>query len=277
MSPLHAETLSLHGPDAIAFAHAQLSSDIRSLDVGRWQWSSWLDPQGRVRALLHVLRTEDERLLLLLRGGHAENMARDLRPYIMRSQVDMEVHPPRQLLDAVPASDHHLHHDGDSIIIGIGSYAMRLAPATDMDRHDGLRQAWRRAGIQAGHPWLPETARGKVLAPSLSLRRLHGVSLDKGCFPGQEIVARLHYRGGCKQHLRHVRTAAALSPGSFLEKDGRNVATVLDSVMDQDACHALVVMRDTVPQAETSLEMNKNSIIIHTIKNLQIKPMSQEE
>ena len=66
-----AETLLIEGPDALAFAHAQFSSNVQSLAIGAWQFSAWLNAQGRVRALFHLARLDEQRLLLLLRGGEA--------------------------------------------------------------------------------------------------------------------------------------------------------------------------------------------------------------
>lgn len=265
----HAEILSLHGPDAAAFAHAQLSSDIHALPVGQWQWSAWLDPRGRTRAVFNVMRPEPSRLLLLLRGGRAEDIANGLRPYVMRSRVTLEVPPPRPLLDAAPMPERQFEFDDGMLALGMGGYALRVPATGPVADDEPQPQAWRRAAIEAGHPWLPDAALEQILAPSLALQRLGGISLDKGCFPGQEIVARLHYRGGCKQHLRHLQTDAPLSPGTTLTQQGRAVGTVLDSIMENGVCHFLAVVRDTVPHTETGIEAADSTHIMRTINALQ--------
>jgi len=72
-------TITLTGPDAASFANAQFSSDVLALAPGQWQWSGWLDPKGRVRALLQIARPEDDRLVVVPRGGDGEAIANDLR------------------------------------------------------------------------------------------------------------------------------------------------------------------------------------------------------
>jgi folate-binding Fe-S cluster repair protein YgfZ len=83
-TPYPAETLLIEGPDAIAFAQAQFSSKVSSLATGHWQFSAWLDPQGRVRALFHLARLADDRLLLLLRGGSAAAVVDALQRFVFR-------------------------------------------------------------------------------------------------------------------------------------------------------------------------------------------------
>lgn len=264
MTPLAAETLVLEGPDAVAFAHAQFCSDVRSLAVGDWQWSAWLNPQGRVRALMHLIRTTDDRLSLLLRGGTAIALATALRPYILRLRVTLTISPVGSLDDAPSLPCGHSLVDGTDIILGLGDYAMRMTrhPAT-------LPQHWRSHAICAGHPWLPDATLGTLLAPSLSLQKLGALSLDKGCFPGQEIVARLHYRGGCKQHLRHVESAVGLNPGGTLLSNGESVGIVLDSARNANGTHhALAVLHDVVPSGRIMLGVDQSSHQTSVITNL---------
>lgn len=239
MPRLHAETLSIHGPDTMAFAHAQLASNVSSLEPGAWQWSAWLNPQGRVRSLLQVARIDEQHLLLMPRGGTATVLGTELMRYVLRSRVTITAHEPRTLTDAEPLAEHRWHGDGDDMVLGMGDYAMRLGTTSDGTRH------WRLASIKAGHPWLPESMLGELLAPALSLRRLGAVSLDKGCYPGQEIVARLHYRGGCKQHLWLIESGTPLVPGTPLASGDETIGHVLDSARDETGtCLALAVLRD---------------------------------
>ncbi len=268
MPALLAHTLSIEGPDAAAFAHAQLSSDIQSLRVGHWQWSAWLDPRGRVRALLNVARPAPDHFLLLLRGGRADDLARALQPYTMRRRVTLTTHPVRTLDDAPAQPLHAIHDDGTGPCFGMGTYTVRLGGTPDADI---AGQSWRHAAIGRGHPWLPDAALDRILAPALDLQNLGGISLDKGCFPGQEIVARMHYRGGGgKQHLRHLRASAGVTPGTTLTLAQQTVATVLDSVSDDAGNHeALAVVRDTLPHDKTAIEADGMTVFVSTINNLR--------
>ncbi|NMW23796.1 tRNA-modifying protein YgfZ, partial [Rhodanobacter denitrificans] len=97
-----------------------------------------------------------------------------------------------------------------------------------------------------GWPWLPTQLLNELLPPALSLQRLHAAAIDKGCYPGQEIVARLHFRGGHKRHLHRVTLSQAANAGDVLRSDGREVGCVLEAITTDDRIEALVVLSDDV-------------------------------
>jgi folate-binding protein YgfZ len=99
--------------------------------------------------------------------------------------------------------------------------------------------------LKLGWPWLPDQALNKCVAPMLSLQRLQAVAIDKGCYPGQEIVARLHFRGGCKRHLCSVTASRAIAPGETLRRGDQEVGIVLDAASG-NTTEALVVLSDDV-------------------------------
>jgi len=237
---LSAETLLLEGPDASAFAQAQFSSAVTSLATGHWQFSAWLDPQGRVRTLFHLARLGDERYLLLLRGGDATTMADALRRFVFRAKLAVTALPPRALAGGPALPLHAVVDDGQSVSLGGDSHSLRIGAAGAGD------DAWRLPQLQAGWPWLPTPLLGELLPPALSLHRLQAVAVDKGCYPGQEIVARLHFRGGHKRHLHRVTLSQAMVAGSALHRDGRAVGCVLDVVTTNDGSEALVVLADDI-------------------------------
>lgn len=241
-----AETLLIEGPDATTFAHAQFSSAVTSLTTGQWQFSAWLDPQGRVRALLQLARLADDRYLLLLRGGSATAMADALRRFVFRSKVSVTALPPRILATGPALPLHTVADDGESVSLGCDTHSLRIIASGTSD------DAWRLPQLRAGWPWLPAQLLNELLPPALSLQRLHAVATDKGCYPGQEIVARLHFRGGHKRHLHRVTLSQAASAGDTLRRDGRDVGCVLDVIVTHDGIEALVVLNDDVATRDSA-------------------------
>lgn len=266
MRRLPAQTLSLEGPDALDFAHAQLASPVRALQPGTWQWSAWLSPQGRVRALLQLACLEDRHLLLLLRGGTAAHVADELKRYILRSRVRVTALEPRALDDAPACPEHQVREGADGVTLGLGDHGMRIS--TGPGPADGIQQ-WRDKAIRRGQPWLPDSALDTLPAPALSLRQLGAVSLDKGCYPGQEIVARLHYRGGGKQHLAWVEGARDIVPGGRLFADGKSVGIVLDSLaVDAGTWHAQAILRDPHAPPGAFVDAEGHPMKFHVVKYL---------
>jgi tRNA-modifying protein YgfZ len=236
----HAETLLLEGPDALAFAQAQFSSNVQSLAVGAWQFSAWLSAQGRVRALFHLARLDEQRLLLLLRGGEAATLGEALRRYVFRSRLTLQASPWQVLATGDSLPLHDVHIETDSIVLGCDSHSLRLAADGESDA------AWRLLQLRAGWPWLPASTLETLLPPALSLHRLQAVAIDKGCYPGQEIVARVHWRGGHKRHLHNVRLARGATPGHILHRDDGDVGVLLDVIDNGDDIDALAVLNDNI-------------------------------
>lgn len=236
---LIAQAIFLEGPDAVAFAHSQFTSQVTALPMGRWQFSSWLDAQGRVRHLFHLARIEEERLLVILRGGTAIDFIDSLRRFVFRSRVKLSV-AEGSLAGGSPLALHHIEvHDG-VISFGCGSHAMLFGANVHGD------DAWRLEQLRAGWPWLTDTVLNDLLPPALSLHRLGAVALDKGCYPGQEIVARLHYRGGNKRHLHRIELSKSVEDGSPLQRDGREFVRLLNIIAHEEYVEALAVIADDI-------------------------------
>ena len=250
-------TITLSGPDAITFAHAQLSSDVLALPVGRWQWSGWLDPKGRVRVFLQAARVGDDRLVLVPRGGDAEAIAADLKRFVFRAKVQVQVSEPMHIADGEAATDGEASETHGTLTLGEGDAALRIG-ANDGDN------AWIARHIRKGFPWLPDAALNALLPPALSMERLGAIAFAKGCFPGQEIAARLHFLGGHKRHLRLARSDDAWSEGESVRIDGKDAGIVLMHETSPNAPTTLVVLDDAIAQAETLESEGKRLHLLST-------------
>lgn len=236
----------------MAFAHAQFSSHVLGLKIGAWQFSAWLDAQGRVRFFFHLARLADEQLLMLLRGGDATRLAEALQRFVFRARVRitartdwplgtgpaLPLHAVRQACDGLPAS--LAGGDSGAFFLGCDTYSLAWGKAVEPN------DAWRLPQIRGLWPWLPDNALDLWLSPALGLDRLDATALDKGCYPGQEMVARLHYRGGHKRHLHHVTLSQPLAAGSILHRGERELMRLLDVMPAGAGAEALAVIPDDV-------------------------------
>lgn len=229
----------IEGPDARRFAQAQFSGDVTPLAQGQWQWNAWLDAQGRVQALMHLADLGGENLLAVLRGGDAEKTRAGLARYLFRAKASVSVRIfSGHAEGALPMG--RVNTDAtDGITIGYGDRSLRLSAAGALADPEAAN-AWRLADIRAGWPVLP-AGDAQFLPPALALERLGAVSLDKGCYPGQEIVTRLHYRGGHKSSLYHLRGPAPLEPGATIHSGDTGPVRVLDCATTAGMAEALVV------------------------------------
>jgi folate-binding protein YgfZ len=207
-----AELIELSGPDALAFAHAQFASDVAGLALGSWQWSAWLNAQGRTRAVFVLLKPSPNQLLAWLPLGDAATMAQALARFVLRAKVRVDVREGWSLcrFDTAAANvapeRSIVEHAGGYVFAQPGTNARNawLGPVSGADIDANARDAWRLADIAAGLPWLDAATQDAFVPQALDLQRLDAVRFDKGCYPGQEIAARLHFRGGNKQRLHSV-------------------------------------------------------------------------
>ncbi len=233
------QLIEIHGDDAVAFANAQFCNNVLALKVGAWQYNAWLNPQGRVHAFFALLRPRENTLLLILRGGQASEITVDLARYKFRSKVGMRTLPDwhAQGISGVQALTYHTDADffGDAsdakkLLQADGWFAIaqpgseprllsltatqpeQLAVGSDDRTH--AANAWLLADICAGLPQLETATLDEFLPQALGLERLDTISFNKGCYPGQEVVARVHFKGGNKRQLHMIEFAAQESPAA---------------------------------------------------------------
>lgn len=253
-----AEIVEISGADAVQFAHAQFCNDVLALPELNWQIGAWLDAQGRARCVFVLLCVEANRLLAWLPMGSAATMAADLQRFVLRAKVKVSVAQEFHLVEDEPTQMENgrvaATHDGWCFNLpGPAPRTVRVARHLDHPTVDTEAvEASRLADVMAGLPWLHESLACQFTAQALGLDRLGAASLDKGCYPGQEIVARLHFRGGNKRHCMRVvgDCDTPPQPGTcVLETAGGTIAgTILYAASRQSAgFQALAVLSNTHP------------------------------
>ena len=230
--------LSLHGADAVAFAQSQFMNDVAALADGQWQWNGWLTPKGRVIALFALLRLDAQTLWLLLPDVAADALVPLLQRYVFRSKLVL------QSIDTAVSANFCaplLASDAAFAVIAEGQLELDMrgeggprrlligaAPAAE--DHDAVAR-WMQADLSHSLPRLPESQREQWTPQQLSLDRLRGFSVKKGCYPGQEIVARTHFLGQVKRGLALYDAASEVAVGSdIVASDARTIGKIICSV-----------------------------------------------
>lgn len=245
------QCIEIAGADARAFAQAQFAGDVRALQSGHWQWNAWLDARGSVRALMHLADLGDGRLVALLRGGDAHTFCATLQRFVLRAKVSLEALDGLQPIAGSALPLGQLAIEDNALGFGHGDRSLWLKRSHAANDHgDG---DLRLADIRDGWPTLPPGDH-VFLPPALGLEHLGAVSFAKGCYPGQEIAARLHYRGGHKLRLCHVRAAFPLAAGQPVSPD-QSRTVVLDAVMTGRGCEALAVLEESAPESIAGIEI----------------------
>ncbi len=234
--------LAVAGPDAAAFLQGQLSNDVRALTGDRCQYTSYSTPKGRMLANFVLWQAGPESFRALVPTELAEGLARRLRMFVLRSKVGIAaasadtaivggVGGPaaaralRAALDASPPV-FGVATAGDATVLALpGPRYVVVAPAAAADelRARLARHArtvgfavWRWLTIEAGVPVITAATQDQFVPQAANWDVLGGVSFHKGCYPGQEIVARTRYLGRLKERLFALHAHADTTPGARL-------------------------------------------------------------
>jgi len=249
--------ITLEGRDAAAFAQAQFMNDVALLEPGQWQWSGWLTPKGRVIALFALLKRSDEAIWLVVPDADAAALVTALGRFVFRSKVRIQL---REDLHAngrfgAPAGASGANCAGDETTgveidlgTGAGPRTLRIDP-TPAPADEASQARWQAFDLTHGLPRLPASQVEHWTPQQLSLDRLRAFSVKKGCYPGQEIVARTHFLGQAKRGLVLLEADAALEPGKDVTAGAVAMGKLVASGVEGARHLALAVMpleRETV-------------------------------
>ncbi len=229
------QVLALDGVDAVAFAQAQFANDVVALADGHWHWSAWLSAKGRVLAVFQLLRLDAHTLRLVCHDGDAGAMAEQLRRFVFRRKVAIGItEQVVQVAMQLPAKARGAalaRLDEGAIELDVGSAALprllRLVADVDAAPDAAAELAWRQSDLRFGLPRLDGSQREQWTPQQLGLDRLAAYSVKKGCYPGQEIVARTHFLGKAKRAATLLQVPAGSAPGEEVRKEGQAIGTVV--------------------------------------------------
>lgn len=261
--------LRLYGQDAARFLQGQVTHDTQLLADGRTLLAACNTPQGRVIALLRLKQTEDA-VYALLPVDLLEHVASRLRRFVLRARVDVQIaadlqvawvggHPfsetlavesydATRTLSAIPQAGatevvSFDYGSGRQVVAAPGA-ALRAITGLSLSRSlPRIEEEWWAADIAAGLPQVFRASSEQFVPQMLNLDLLDGISFTKGCYTGQEIVARTQHLGRIKRRTFRYRVAAGapIAPLAGLNLEGSKVAEVVMSAPRGDAVELLAV------------------------------------
>ena len=237
----HLAIIRFIGSDAQSFLHGQLTCDVNALNPGKAGFGGYCTPKGRLLATFLLAAEAAEQFTMILPAALAAPVAKRLSMYVLRAKVKTEagsvsgiagftadtgaaacatlgLAPPERAfaLTVAPASRDACSAlrlaDGRLLIWGDATTLATLPGQIDS-------AAWQAADIVAGLPWVTPPTQEEFVPQMVNLDLVGGLSYQKGCYPGQEIVARTHYLGRLKQRLFRAKVAATAQAGDKLFSD----------------------------------------------------------
>jgi folate-binding protein YgfZ len=240
--------LRARGADAVSFLQGQLSNDANGLERGRLQLSGYHTPQGRAIALLRLTALAADDLLAVLPRDLLPIVVPRLKRYVLRAKVQLsddsqqwQIRGYRGPAPVVPEGALCLAYGSarQLLLIPAGS----ALPTAD-DAPSGTAADWAACDIAEGLPQVYAATSEAFVAQMLNLDVTGGIALDKGCYTGQEIIARAHYRGQVKRRMRRFESQAPceLKPGQAgVLADGRGFKVVAAVARADGRCEFLAV------------------------------------
>jgi tRNA-modifying protein YgfZ len=255
--------LAFTGPDAQAFLQGQLSNDVDALAPGVVQASSYNSPKGRMLATLFLWRHGNDAFHALVSADLGETLRKRLSMYVLRAKVSVADLSPscavfclggadargaaQAVFGAAPGQGQVLAveattlvglNDGRIVVVGQASDADALRARLAAHATAAAPHVLRWLGIRAGVPVIGAATQDLFVAQAANWDLLGGVSFRKGCYPGQEIVARTQYLGRLKERLQLFHVDAAPPPPA---------TRIYGSIFGDQACGTVV---DAAPAPE---------------------------
>ena len=242
--------IAVDGADAAEFLRAQLTNDVMRLGPDRHFLSGWCDAKGRTLMVGRICERNGAYLLIVPREI-IPTMLKRLRMFVLRSKVDIadysdELHIVGVSAENLPPANRCENRgaqqwlglpedvDGRARALVISPAAEHATPADGMATDS---EAWERHEIDSGIPSIRSATAGLFVPQMLNLHWLMAIDFDKGCYPGQEVVARLHYRGTLTRRMFRLRwrgTQPAVGD-DVIDESGERQGTILRSAPATDS------------------------------------------
>lgn len=298
----HYTLIQVSGSDANSFLQAQLSNDINHVTDNATQLSAYCSPKGRALALFHIFKL-DNTYFLSLPSEVADKTITRLKMFIMRSDVTMDdvtdeyfhfgvtgkdaansiktdlavssfAENPTEACISNGISIQKLsgNHERFELFGPIGE-AITIWSKLQQNCHPVGRSAWNLQRINAGIPEVLANTSDVFVPQMLNLQLLNAVNFQKGCYPGQEIVARTKYLGKLKKrlYLIEIETNNSVDIGTDIYENGENQQSVGKIVLAEPnseiSYHALAVLRIAALDNQPLSLVDKSGPILKLLEN----------
>lgn len=262
--------IRIDGADAAAFLQSQFTSDVEALAPDRWHWTGYCSPKGRLLAIGRLAR-DGAAFHLEVPVELRDDLLTRLRRFVMRSKVVLSPVAPgwrvvalvgqgaiaaaAQKLGPGIAEDQAALTGDAAVLLAVGAERAHLyfdaaampglAAVTGALSVDAAAADWQSVDLRAGIPWIVPATQDTFVPQMVDLDVIGGVSFAKGCYPGQEIVARSRYLGEVKRRLHFCRSGGLAEAGAAIDAAGQGVGKVLASRPSDGGQHDILAVIDS--------------------------------
>jgi tRNA-modifying protein YgfZ len=278
--------LAISGNDRHTFLHGQFINDLNLIEKPGAQLSAWCNPKGQVITNFIIINTGIS-YLLLFKQDLKEFVQKRLSMFVMRSDVTIEnitesspiigmanTKDLSALGENIPTNAGevyavdglviicHPDNSGRYLITGITEALTKKLPELHLTLTSST--SWELLDVLSGLPWITSATQEQFLPQMLNLDVLNGLSYQKGCYPGQEVIARLHYRGEVKKRLQLIKTDNELVVGDsvYLDNSENKIGTVINSARDPVGNYYGLAVIELEKESEKLISSDKEITLI---------------
>jgi folate-binding protein YgfZ len=282
--------IEVSGDDAEEFLHGQFTISIKELINNHCQFSGWCNAKGQVKETFLIYRNDND-FTILLPAELKESFVNQLQMFVLRANVNISDKSNELVRIGVQIKDDTILsnlinsvpvHIGDvtqgEVIVDNNLYCLRIVSAKDAHRFILIgtinkqielwkqlakhvtpvgTSLWELLDLQTAYPWITTQTTQKFLPQMLNLDLIDALNYQKGCYPGQEIIARLHFRGQLKRSLCLTTTTldSQVISGDQLYADNneQSIGTVINAQPAHDKYYLLAVIDTDSREKKISL------------------------
>jgi tRNA-modifying protein YgfZ len=272
--------LQFRGPDAQTFLQGQLSNDIGLLSANVLLRAGLHNPQGRTLALLSMLSTPEGGVLAFVPRELIATVATHLKRYVLRAKVTIVEETASLRIYGLSAPDGAYEDAGVLCRYGAHGDERRLllqsASQSPLTGPQLTRAQWLAIDIASGLPSVSSAISAAFVAQMLNLDCIDAISFTKGCYTGQEVIARAHYRGRVKRRMQRFLSHAPLkllTGESGRLDDGRAFRVVAATNHDDGRCEFLAVARLAVGTQDSEEAAEPSSAEVRKVTEVSALPL----
>ena len=272
----HLSTLSFSGSDAKDFLQGQMTQDINSISDQSYKMTSILNPKGRI-IVTGLIKEFKGNIFFIISKDLSEDCVQWLSRYILRSDVKISIEKNyifglnnenqkqlfkydenQQQLNISQISMDHSRY----ILLADDEASLKNKSIESINESE-----WILSDIKRGLPILSKESSEKYIPQMINLDLLEGISFSKGCYTGQEVVARVQHRGKIKQRMFHITTESnkcEIEHQSEIMHENSKVGSLVNSIINKDILHSLAVINIDDSEKKLILKgktLNVNSLI----------------
>ncbi|MEM7280927.1 MAG: hypothetical protein AAF438_04800 [Pseudomonadota bacterium] len=227
--------LLVSGEDTLSFLQGQLSNDVSGIGEDHSLLASISNAKGRVLAVMYLVKHQHG-LLLVLPEELTSNIKNHLQHFVFRAKVSISIWQGQVFADRPDSTE----AKGVSQIPVDSNLALYISEQ-QFEAETDASSLW----ISSGRPWVLATTQEQFVAQMLNLDLMGGIDWNKGCYTGQEIIARTHYLGKHKRRMLQFEAPgqAAVAPGDPIVCGEKTAGTVVNAAKNSDTWLMLAVVR----------------------------------